>query len=72
MNENPEVQKTAKEAVVDALEQAELDGATSAELKRLKAMMSVGQQRVTKKYPTPAQRLKKQRTQKASRKANRK
>jgi len=60
-----------KKEILKALEEAELNGASASDLKQLKAMLSFGQKRSTKKYPTPEKRAKRQQMQKDSRRKNR-
>ena len=60
-----------KPSIKKALEEAEVSGADVAQLKQLKAMLTVGMKKPTKKYPTKQERKNKQKRQKDARKANR-
>ena len=60
-----------KPSIKKSLEEAEAGGADLAQLKQLKAMLSVGMKKPTKKYTTKQQRKDVRNRQKAARKANR-
>lgn len=60
-----------KEQIEKALEEAEENGADLQELKRLKAMLTMGMPKATKKYITPEKRKAKQKAQKAARRKQR-
>ena len=60
-----------KKAISDILSGASMQGIDPVEIKKLKAMLTVGDQSPTKKYKTRAQRVARRKMQKESRRRNR-